>query len=827
MYYIRGPIATCNIYFMISRWIRCFLLIFITFGKAYAQICPNIALLPTRPTCGNANGSIQLTATNSSYESTLFNITTNTVTATYAAGVRTFSSLPAGEYYFVNRRVDAPKDTCQAYRFVLNADLGYSFTGVGTAPTNCFSINGYIDLSGYVGSDEVSWIINTSPTFRTISTLSNGGAANTKRISGLDAGIYTIRIRKTATPFCWRDITVRVPEPAGGCVVPTCTGGLSSGNLFPDGSFGASGDRVNFVNGPSMPPFTTDNLNYYAVTCGSGATPNCTCVGTRYEIGNKSGCPQLSYAFSSQGWVATPDSPEGDPDHDGVIGDDHTPGDIGGYMLIADPDNDPLTIDKVYSRTLSNLCPDKDYNFSAWVFNLNPSGTDKPNLTFLIDGVGKYQTGNITGTGWINVGFKFRTISGQTSAVFSIISTATNGTSGNDFAIDDIAVQGCGPSNSVVTNSPEARYCPGQNIVISNTVSDIRPDYRYFRWERSVNNGASWTVLGGDSTSALVNGVVNFTTSYSAGIATLAMHNYQYRVVLGTAPISTLGEQCRFNNVATVLVVELPNAGPDQTLACTQTNSVTSTTLSATSLLANGSWSQIAPVAKATITSPTAKTTTVTGMATGANYKFVWTTSAGCMDTVVVRVPMASSCTPLPVTLSSFEVAGRSSYAALSWKSSAEIDLLQYEVERSNDAINWQQLTIVKSSGSSIGGAYDYNDHNPYDGRNYYRLKMVDRDGSYAYSPVRNVAFASGQASYDYTMKPNPARDFLQVDMDRPLNTAGVITITNSVGQVVVRQALNNGSTQAVLNLSSISKGFYIVSLEIGGMVQKKKLFVE
>jgi hypothetical protein len=797
-------------------------------SRLQAQVCPNIALIPTRPTCGNANGSIQLSATNSSFESMLYNLTTNAVAYNYAAGTRTFSNLPAGEYYFVNRKVAVPKDTCQSYRFTLNADLGYTFTGIGSAPSNCFSMNGYIDLSGFTATDQVSWIINATPTFTTLSSLPNGSAANTKRITGLDAGIYTIRIRKAATPLCWKDMTIRVPEPAGGCVVPTCTGALSSGNLFPDGSFGASGERTNFVNGPSMPPFTTENLNYFSVVCGSGSGDNCTCVGTRYEIGNKSGCPQLSYAFSSQSWVATHDAPVGDPDHDGIIGDDHTPGDIGGYMLIADPDNDPLTIDKVYSRVLTNLCPDKDYNFSAWVYNLNPSGVDKPNLTFLIDGIGKYQTGDITASGWIKVGFKFRTITGQTSAVFSIISTAPNGTSGNDFAIDDIAFQGCGPANSVTTNAPEARYCPGQQVTISNTVSDIRPDYRYFRWERSINNGVTWTVLGADSTSTLVNGLVNYTTSYSPGIAAPSMNNYQYRLVLGTAPISSLAEQCRFNNPATVLTIhEVPDAGADQVLACTQNASVTSTTLSATSNLATGRWTQISPASQAAIVSPTAKTTTVNGLATGTNYKFIWTTSAGCRDTMMVLVPIAGSCTALPVKLNTFEATAKQTYVALSWKSSMELDLLKYEVEHSVDAKKWQLLSSVNAIDSPAGSAYERNDYNPGEGTNYYRLKMVDLDGTFSYSPVKKVIYSRMQVNYNFSMKPNPAHHLLQIDLDNPLGTPGMLTITNYLGQIVLRQGVNSGSNQATLNLSSIAKGFYIVSFETEGVLQKKKLSIE
>ena len=65
--------------------------------------------------------------------------------------------------------------------------------------------------------------------------------------------------------------------------------------------------------------------------------------------------------------------------------------------------------DIAYETDITALCPNTEYEFSAWIYNIYPTGSIKPDLTFVIDGIGRYTTGDITTSGWQNIGFRFET----------------------------------------------------------------------------------------------------------------------------------------------------------------------------------------------------------------------------------------------------------------------------------------------------------------------------------------------------------------------------------------------------------------------------------
>ncbi len=76
-----------------------------------------------------------------------------------------------------------------------------------------------------------------------------------------------------------------------------------------------------------------------------------------------------------------------------------------GYMLMVNAD---YVASEVYRQTINGLCPNTDYEFSAWVRNICPTcGIDStgvaqyvpgvlPNLTFVLDNVDRYSTVTLT-----------------------------------------------------------------------------------------------------------------------------------------------------------------------------------------------------------------------------------------------------------------------------------------------------------------------------------------------------------------------------------------------------------------------------------------------
>lgn len=97
---------------------------------------------------------------------------------------------------------------------------------------------------------------------------------------------------------------------------------------------------------------------------------------------------------------------------------------------------------------------------------------------------------------------------------------------------------------------------------------------------------------------------------------------------------------------------------------------------------------------------------------------------------------------PLPVTLTKFEAKPFSSGSLLTWGTAMEKNFDYFCVEASVDGVGFQQVGRVPARGGNSTGAlsYSFTDSYQLDRITYYRLRIVDRDGTYSFSPVRIVS---------------------------------------------------------------------------------------
>ena len=119
------------------------------------------------------------------------------------------------------------------------------------------------------------------------------------------------------------------------------------------------------------------------------------------------------------------------------------------------------------------------------------------------------------------------------------------------------------------------------------------------------------------------------------------------------------------------------------------------------------------------------------------------------MDTTGV-----ASSSPLPIELISFEVVKKNGNANLQWSTSSEINASHFELEKSTDATNWITFNQETASGNSNSilnyTGYDYTLGSV---ETYYRLKLVDFDGTWEYSGIRVIAETANTLS----VFPNPS----------------------------------------------------------------------
>ncbi len=123
----------------------------------------------------------------------------------------------------------------------------------------------------------------------------------------------------------------------------------------------------------------------------------------------------------------------------------------------------------------------------------------------------------------------------------------------------------------------------------------------------------------------------------------------------------------------------------------------------------------------------------------------------------------------LPVTLVSFGVSVEErGNVRLDWATTGEANSSHFEIEHRTAESSWIPVGRVKASISSTGLRSYYHIHvNPSSSVHYYRLKMVDLDGSYAYSGIRH-ADLTGIAANPVAVYPNPAGEYIMLDrLDR------------------------------------------------------------
>jgi hypothetical protein len=158
---------------------------------------------------------------------------------------------------------------------------------------------------------------------------------------------------------------------------------------------------------------------------------------------------------------------------------------------------------------------------------------------------------------------------------------------------------------------------------------------------------------------------------------------------------------------------------------------------------------------------------------------------------------------PVPVKLISFTGTLADGKTNLNWKTGTEINTASFEVERSIDGNNWAALGTVSAKGTP--SEYGFIDPTPVDGTNYYRLKMIDKDGAFDYSKVVSVYVAIDGLDII------KAGNIVNVTGGRP-NSRLALVIYNSMGQVVqVNQAIIPPSKLVTTYLNNLATGVYII----------------
>ncbi|MBI1343187.1 MAG: T9SS type A sorting domain-containing protein [Terrimonas sp.] len=180
----------------------------------------------------------------------------------------------------------------------------------------------------------------------------------------------------------------------------------------------------------------------------------------------------------------------------------------------------------------------------------------------------------------------------------------------------------------------------------------------------------------------------------------------------------------------------------------------------------------------------------------------------------------------LPLSLLSFDASLHSKVVELNWRTANESNLDRFEVEKSTDGIHFSPVSgSVRATNTASVMQYHHTDYQPDLGSAviYYRLKIINSNGSFTYSGVQSIRQTKTDAVM--TVYPNPATDMIRVDLPNQFQGQETrMDICNTSGNMVKTVRQSNSSASERINISDLSSGIYIIRVSSASGVINQKI---
>ena len=171
----------------------------------------------------------------------------------------------------------------------------------------------------------------------------------------------------------------------------------------------------------------------------------------------------------------------------------------------------------------------------------------------------------------------------------------------------------------------------------------------------------------------------------------------------------------------------------------------------------------------------------------------------------------------LPVHLINFTAKPVNNNVQLQWTVANEINIARYEVEFSKDGRTFNKIGNTSPTDIHVlEKIYSFLHTGAINGKNYYRLKIVDADGKFTYSPVRIVIMGSDAV----LVYPNPFHS--QLNIVNSNGGAATVRLLDLTGKQLLQQTFE---ASTALNVNNLASGVYIVQVNDGINVRSFKVY--
>ncbi|HMO61002.1 MAG TPA: pectinesterase family protein [Ferruginibacter sp.] len=161
--------------------------------------------------------------------------------------------------------------------------------------------------------------------------------------------------------------------------------------------------------------------------------------------------------------------------------------------------------------------------------------------------------------------------------------------------------------------------------------------------------------------------------------------------------------------------------------------------------------------------------------------------------------------TPTPLKLLAFNATYSNNKVMLNWRTSNEENTREFDVERSLDGVRFITMGHVSARNTAGQNNYSFTDNDDFSGIAFYRLKMKDRDGGFAYSFTTSVNIRRGDS---LKVLPNMVSSNMYVFHSKAKEGAK-IEVYAFDGRQVLKLNVQRDAVQTPVNAAMLPAGNY------------------
>ncbi len=200
-------------------------------------------------------------------------------------------------------------------------------------------------------------------------------------------------------------------------------------------------------------------------------------------------------------------------------------------------------------------------------------------------------------------------------------------------------------------------------------------------------------------------------------------------------------------------------------------------------------------------------------VALGPNY--IMTSGISGLGNSLALARLTNNVVVLPVTFSLFTATKQNTSVLLNWNTQQEQDVVAFEVQKSSDGNHFNSIGVVPSSGNNqITHQYSLIDGQPFHSVNFYRLKVIQANGTYHYSGIVVVRWENRSALQAF---PNPVHDVLYLQVSASgVRRGNDIVISDVTGRLIKRIPVRSTglSLSTSIDMSALQNGIYFINIQ-------------